>query len=500
MRQADDLAKEVGKELGRSEILQRPLPKKQIDVKRGIVWFRNDLRVTDNEALLRAAQECDEVIPVYIFDSAYLQSERYGSRKFGSRRIQFILESLEDLKNSLEGMGSSLMVEMGKPHEVLSRIAAQYEVIALFAQKEVTQEEVLVEDSIKHSLGKTVDIKFFHGHSLYHPDDIPFETEEIPDIFSNFRKKCEKEAEVRAILPIPEKIKFPEELTAGNIPNLNDLGFDSEPISEKAAIAYKGGEREARKRLESYLWETENLSTYKNTRNGLLGIDYSSKFSGWLAHGCISPRMIYSEVKRYEKSIKKNSSTYWMVFELVWRDYFRYVAMKFGNDLFYPGGIRDEEVDWKIDSTKLEAWKKGETGIPFVDANMKELNETGFMSNRGRQIVASYLIKDLKQDWRYGAAYFEQELIDYDVTSNWGNWAYVAGVGNDPREDRYFNMLIQANRYDGKGDYIKHWLPEISELPIEFSHKPWELSDADKSRYGLHGTAFAKPIFVNKKW
>ena len=469
-------------------------------MKRGIVWFRNDLRVTDNEALHQAATECDEVIPVYVFDRNYLNSERYDSKKFGARRVKFILDSLEDLKTSLEGLGSSLMVEIGKPEGVLSRIAEEYGATSLFAQKEVTQEEVAVEEGVKRALQNSVDVRFFHGHSLYHPDDIPFETENIPDIFSNFRKKCDKEAEVRSIFPIPERLNFPDGLPAANIPLLEELGFDPKPISEKAAINYKGGEREARKRLENYLWKTENLSTYKYTRNGLLGLDYSSKFSGWLAHGCISPRMIYSEVKRYEKSIKKNSSTYWMVFELIWRDYFRFVAMKFGDELFYPGGIRNEEVNWKIDRQKLEAWKRGETGIPFVDANMNELNETGFMSNRGRQIVASYLVKDLKQDWRRGAAYFEQELIDYDVTSNWGNWAYVAGVGNDPRENRYFNILTQASRYDGKGEYIKHWLPELSEISKEFIHKPWELSDSEKSKFDLHGSPFGKPIYVNEKW
>ena len=122
------------------------------------------------------------------------------------------------------------------------------------------------------------------------------------------------------------------------------------------------------------------------------------------------------------------------------------------------------------------------------------------MSNRGRQNVASYLVKDLKQDWRFGAAYFEQELIDYDVTSNWGNWAYVAGVGNDPRENRYFNIISQASRYDEKGEYVKHWLPLLEGIPKEQIHKPWELSGGQKSKYGLHGTVYAKPVFFNSKW
>lgn len=469
-------------------------------MKRGIVWFRNDLRVTDNEALYRATEECDEVIPVYIFDSKYMHRKVYGSRKFGPRRVKFILESLEDLKKSLQAMGGDLIVKTGEPSEILQQVAKTCRAQIIYAQKEETKEEVEVELSVSKALPSGVELNYSYGHSLYHPKDIPFDIEDIPDIFSNFRKKCEKQSEVRAILPIPNTIKLPSELDKTVIPDMADLGFEYKPISEKAAITYRGGEREARIRLDNYFWKTENLSNYKYTRNGLLGIDYSSKFSGWLATGSISPRIIHSEVKRFEKSVKKNSSTYWMVFELIWRDYFRYVAMKYANQLFYAGGIKNEPVDWKRDAKKLEAWKKGETGIPFVDANMRELNETGFMSNRGRQIVASYLVKDLKQDWRYGAAYFEQELIDYDVTSNWGNWAYVAGVGNDPRENRYFNILSQASRYDGKGEYIKHWIPELSAVPSEFIHKPWELSDSAKSELGLHATPFSKPIYVNKKW
>ncbi|HKL40144.1 MAG TPA: deoxyribodipyrimidine photo-lyase, partial [Cryomorphaceae bacterium] len=197
------MAQEVGEKLGRSQILQRALPKKQNNVKRGIVWFRNDLRVTDNEALYRASEECDEVIPVYVFDPSYLQTELYGSKKFGSRRVKFILESLRDLKNSLEGLGGSLHVEVGKPDQVLSRIVKDYGAAMLFAQKEVTQEEILIEEDVSRALEESVEICYVHGHSLYHPDDIPFEIEDIPDIFSNFRKKCEKQAEVRSTFAIP---------------------------------------------------------------------------------------------------------------------------------------------------------------------------------------------------------------------------------------------------------------------------------------------------------
>jgi deoxyribodipyrimidine photo-lyase len=232
----------------------------------------------------------------------------------------------------------------------------------------------------------------------------------------------------------------------------------------------------------------------------MLGESYSSKFSAWLAHGCISPRTIYWEVMRFEQEVKKNSSTYWLIFELIWRDYFRFVALKFGYRLFMSGGIRNERPPTHPNQNRIDAWTSGKTGIPFVDANMRELKETGFMSNRGRQNVASFLVKDLKQDWRIGAAYFEQELIDYDPSSNWGNWAYVAGVGNDPREDRYFNMLVQAARYDAKGDYVRHWLPELHAVPDHTVHKPWTQSKSLIAAQGLIDSPFVKPVMIPSGW
>ena len=199
------------------------------------------------------------------------------------------------------------------------------------------------------------------------------------------------------------------------------------------------------------------MSVYKETRNGLIGADYSSKFSIWLAHGCISARSIYDQVEQYEREVEKNQSTYWMKFELLWRDFFKYTAMRYGARIFYPSGIKSERRRWNYDPKTVQQWIDGETGDDFVDANMRELKLTGFMSNRGRQNVASYLVHRLKQDWRAGAAWFESMLIDYDVTSNYGNWIYAAGVGNDPR-DRVFNTKRQAEMYDGDGEYRRLWL------------------------------------------
>ena len=193
----------------------------------------------------------------------------------------------------------------------------------------------------------------------------------------------------------------------------------------------------------------------------MVGKDYSSKLSAWLANGSISARTIYWEVQQFEKKIVKNEDTYWLIFELIWRDYFKYISLKHGNKIFQLNGILQKEYHWNQNTKAFHQWTNGTTPEHFVNANMIELQKTGWMSNRGRQNVASYWAKEWEQDWRIGAAYFESMLIDYDVHSNYGNWMYNAGVGNDPR-DRKFNIKRQAEMYDGDGKFQKMWLiPEL---------------------------------------
>jgi deoxyribodipyrimidine photo-lyase len=195
----------------------------------------------------------------------------------------------------------------------------------------------------------------------------------------------------------------------------------------------------------------------------MFGADYSSKFSAWLAMGCISPRYIYTEIKKYEKQFGANDSTYWLVFELLWRDFFRFMFKKHQTKFFLYSGIKTDRVNSKSLNEKiLSQWINGTTPSDFINANMLELQLTGFMSNRGRQNVASYFCNELNMDWRLGAAYFEEQLIDYDVCSNWGNWAYLAGVGNDPRGHRYFNIEKQANDYDKNKAFRNLWLTNIN--------------------------------------
>jgi deoxyribodipyrimidine photo-lyase len=423
-----------------------------------LVWFKNDLRLIDNETWYRASQDGDFVIPVFIFDPRQFQMNPLGFSRMGSFRVQFLLESVLALKQKLKSQGSDMIVRIGEPEFIINQIALDYAISAVYTTREVTYDEVSIMDKIEHGLNQlSVSLKQYWTSTMIHLEDIPWPIQRLPDMFTQFRKEVERESSIRAAFPIPETKPLPE-IDPGLIPALKELGLTQIATDNRSVIDYRGGEENAWWRLNEYIWKKNLLQHYKETRNGLLGSDYSSKFSLALAHGCISSKSVYHEVKKYEAERLKNDSTYWLIFELLWRDYFRFAAKKYRARIFHESGIINKPVQWKSDIETFEKWRLGETGVRFVDANMKELLLTGYMSNRGRQNVASYLTKDLGINWTFGAAWFESQLIDYDPCSNWLNWAYVAGVGNDPREDRYFNIESQMKKYDSRGEYMKRWL------------------------------------------
>ena len=462
-----------------------------------VVWFRTDLRTHDNAALVRAVDEHDAVLPVYCFDPREFGETMFGLPKTGPYRAQFLVESVRDLRGSLREADGDLLVRQGKPENVVPELAAEHGADVVHYHATPTTEERAVESSMTDALDERgIDSRDFWGKTLYHVEDLPTRVERIDDTFTPWRRTVEDGATVRDPLDSPTSIALPESAgdEPGTIPTPGDLGIEKQAPDDRAAIEFAGGESAGLRRLTEYFWEDDHLREYKETRNGLLGADYSSKFSPWLALGCLSPRLIHAHVERYERKRVANDSTYWLVFELLWRDFMTFQFEKHDGDFFTPTGIRDVEKNWQRDEAAFERWVAGETGVPFVDANMRELNETGFMSNRGRQNVASFLADALGIDWRQGAAYFESRLIDYDVCSNWGNWAYQAGVGNDSR-DGYFDVLGQGRRYDSDAAYIRHWLPELDSLPADACHTPWQLSASQQEMYGVElGADYPEPM------
>lgn len=422
-----------------------------------LIWFKNDLRVQDNNSLFQACKNSGKVIGVYFLDPSQFEITKYGFKKTEKYRAKFLLETLRDLKNNLATKNISLLIFHDVPENVFPKLVSDYEIGTIFMQKEWTSEERNVNDRIQ-KLNLNAVFKEVYDQFLFHPDDIPYsDFTKIPEVFTEFRKKCEKESKIRPCVTINAKPIDNLIETSNEIPSLEDLGLETFKLDKNSAFPFRGGETAALKRIENYFFDTENLSQYKKTRNGLIGDSYSSKLSAWLANGSISARSIYWEVQNYEQEICKNEDTYWLIFELIWRDYFKYISLKHGNKIFQLDGILGKKYEWKFNQKAFRQWENGNTNEPFVNANMIELQRTGFMSNRGRQNVASYWAKEWEQDWRVAAAYFESMLIDYDVHSNYGNWLYNAGVGNDPR-DRKFNIKRQAEMYDGAGKYQKLWL------------------------------------------
>ncbi|QJD97247.1 DASH family cryptochrome [Mucilaginibacter robiniae] len=418
-----------------------------------LVWFRNDLRVHDNEILLEATRKADKVLPVYCFDSHYFETTTAGNLKTGNIRARFLLESVADLRRNLRALGSELLIVHGNPAELLPQLANQYQISEVYHHREVAFEETAISEQVEAALWKMkLNLKHFIGHTLYHKEDLPFPIKDIPDSFNTFKKKVERDSDVRPVVQTPDQIHTPDITEPGELPTLEQLGL-TEPVEDwRAQYHFTGGEAVALKQLEQYFIEHMQNKQVKGIRH------QSSRLSPWLAFGCVSPRQVYWEVVKHEMAVNNHPLT----LELLWRDYFRFMFKKHSSKFFSPAGFKDTAPDLADNQDELfDRWKTGTTSVPFIDASMHELNATGYIANANRQVVSTYLVKQLKVDWTRGAQWFEEKLIDYSPASNWGNWAYIAGVGNDPRENRYFNPKSAAE-LDPKGEYVKLWLQEKS--------------------------------------
>ncbi|MBD9483409.1 DASH family cryptochrome [Pseudomonas sp. PDM14] len=442
-----------------------------------LLWFKQDLRLDDHPAV-HAALDADRVLPLYVLDPSVLQPTALGARRLGVHRARFLLESLTALDGQLRQRGSRLLVLVGKAEQLIPQVVEQLDLREVLTLEEIAPEERAQLNAVRKNLGH-VALRELPGNHLLRAEELPCSLEELPQVYAQFRELVEQRLPVFQPLPTPANLPpLPENAEAlyQPLPTLSHLGL-GEPLSVPAsAFPFSGGEPAAQARLRDYLWLSQGVREYKDTRNGLIGSEYSSKFSPWLANGSLSPRRVVAELRRHESQYGRNDSTHWLWLEMLWRDFFRWTLVRHGSALFQAGGLKATERAPRNVDQRFEQWCQGRTGMPLVDANMRELAATGFMSNRGRQIVASYLVNDLQQDWRHGAAWFEEHLLDYDPASNWGNWAYLAGVGSDPRHQRMFNALRQARQYDPDGAYVSLWLPELRSVPAHLRHTPFLLS------------------------
>lgn len=436
----------------------------------GVYWFTHDLRVNDNQLLHKAAQELDELICLYCVPKITSFLQRFAQQhQLGKARQQFIHQSVHELSQSLRRYDQTLLIMDRTPVTVLHHLIENYHVTHLYCDQFAGSDEQQVCTQIKQEFPYLL-VSQLANNTLFDQGQLPFPLSELPSTFTQFRKLVEP---LDIMLPCSRPSSLPP---ATNV-QLASLHL---PLAAQEQTLYPGGEAAAIVHCQHY-FATPSASHYKETRNALDDELSSTKFSPWLALGCVSPKTIVAMLRHYEAQQGQNESTYWIVFELLWREYFYWYARRYQRTLFQFAGIANKRPLTSFYASRYLQWVKGHTPYPIVNACMKQLNETGYLSNRGRQLVASCLIHELGLDWRYGAAYFETQLLDYDVASNWGNWQYLAGVGADPRGSRQFNLDKQTELYDPEQHFIKRWHGEDNVTDIyAVDMADWPIMPEDK--------------------
>lgn len=427
-----------------------------------LFWFRNDLRLHDQPALHAAlASGAAHLLPVAC-QPAPAETTPWGFDRVGAHRRAFTAATLRGLQERMAALGNPLHVCRAPAATALPHLARAVGAAAVVCE-DIAAPWEQAEVAALRAAG--LQVRTVWHSSLLHPSQMPWPADRLPGVFTHFRQQVER-AGITPAPPLPAPAALPpppavplQALQAtgatGAQPPITPSGCDARSAFPYGSPAFDGSEAAALAHLAQYL-ARKLPHRYKDTRDRTMGRDSSSKFSPWLAIGALSPRQIHAELKAFERDHGANDGTYWLWFELLWRDYFRLLHLQWGAALYRACGL-SEQPPAPHDPRGFERWCRGETGEPLVDAAMRELAATGYLSNRLRQVAASHLVHGLGGDWRAGAAWFESQLVDYDVYSNQANWLYIAGRGTDPRGGRRFNPAKQAQDHDPDGAYRRQW-------------------------------------------
>ena len=418
-----------------------------------VVIFRNNLRIQDNYPLYNALNKNQNIICIYPLE--ILEGQNFGFKSCGEFRKEFIYESIIELKQIFEEKNISFYC-VKNIEETLIILDKNWN-LEIFYEKEVGVEELVFEEKLERYTCKS-----FFTQTLVEACEI-----DISKSFSNFRNKVEK-----ALKNEKKEIKAPLKVEIKKAPKKLEVQIKNQELELlNKELIFEGGEKNSIKRIDYYF--TNFLHKYYDTRSLVDGFDNSSKLSFFLAFGCVSPRTVYKKLKEYESKTKELKSSYWIFFELLWRDFFHLVMLQSSNKLFLKTGLlENESYNFKTQSEEMTNFFNANTGVDIIDAGIIELKQTGWISNRLRQLLASYFVKNLGLDFRYGAAFFQEYLLDYNCASNYGNWAYQAGVGND-KKYRVFDPVKQSSFYAGK-DYVRKYLKKEESTPI-FDYKQMAL-------------------------
>jgi deoxyribodipyrimidine photo-lyase len=457
---------------------------------RGLVWFRRDLRVHDQPALSAALADCEEVLPLFVFDDPLLQS-----RTFGSASVTFMLDCLRDLARSLGERELPLRWRRGDPSEEIVRAALEWEVGAVYWNRDYEPRAVRRDRTIETALRRRgVAVRTFKDHVVFEAEETrssgggPFQR------FGAYRTRWRaqwREAQPPLIaLPASRPSSRRDHQGAvADLPSAGDLGYETLPLS------IRGGETEARKRLRRFLGGP--VRAYGAGRNHP-ALDATSRLSPHFRFGTLSTR---TAVHAALAALAKRGPAWqggvqaW-VDELIWRDFFQQVVACFPQVAAGPFRRTTTTPLLRRDPRLFEAWCQGHTGFPLVDAGMRQLNQTGWMHNRVRMVTASFLVKDLRLDWRLGERYFMERLLDADLAANNGNWQWCASTGTDAMPGyRIFNPARQAQAFDPDGAYIRRYVPELADVPPPFIHAPHRMPAEAQARWGCRlGLDYPAPI------
>ncbi|MGE5355949.1 MAG: DASH family cryptochrome [Deltaproteobacteria bacterium] len=472
-------------------------------IKIGIVWFRHDLRLRDNQALTEAAEQCDVILPVYVFDERlYNEFTPNGFRQIGVYRAQFIIDSVNNLKKSLHEKNIDLIVRFGKAEDIICEIADQVKSTIVFCNRERAPEEEIIQDNLEKKLWHIgQELRFSRGKMLYHTGDLPFPVRHTPDTYAAFYREVGKIVPVRKPLPVPDKmLPYMGTVESDPVPSLTELGFSEDEIP-KEGFRFKGGESEGLKKLDEFIKSSFKVNSLKINRKNKDEV-LITHLSPYINAGVLSPKTLYESINQYMGNKYHASRASCILHGLMRRDFMKLLEKKYKTKIFEHGGIKgNEQYELKPELEKFQLWREARTGIPIVDAFMRELNNTGYISYEGRRILSQFLIEELCVTWQLGAEYFQSKLVDYNPCSNWGNWNIMAGVAFDTKEDRYCSIITKARKLDPKGEFVRKWVPELAPLNDSYIHEPEKANPAELEKINFElGKDYPLPIVDTEKW
>ena len=425
-----------------------------------ILWLRNDLRLHDHEGFRLASGRGEPLAVVFILPQHWLSEDAHGMTRLGAAKAHFLRSALIDLHRQLEDQTIDLHIFSGEPVDIFTRLRREiHGPLTLLTSEAQAPEEAAWLTALSHL---DLTLETYESQTLFTGRQTAVLAPDFPSPFTRFRQQVEQ---------------HPDRWQVGAPAATPPLGVHEQVLRLQAPVRWptatyqvnlgvSGGERGALTWWHEYL-ASGAIATYKATRNDLIGRFSSSHLSAALAWGCLSVRQVWHDILAWEAVNGASEGSGWLRFELLWREYFHWSLRHHGQRLFRLQGLSEQRPSCDFNEDRWQRWCDASTGIPMVDAGLRELRHTGHVSNRLRQNMASYFIHQLGLDWRLGARWFEMYLADFDVASNYGNWAYIAGVGHDARPQRQFNLNRQLRQYDPQLSHIRHWCPELNGFTLD---------------------------------